>query len=540
MSLVSRIMSWLLKLPQAETHDILVSRNMQIPMPDGVILPADHYAPRSNLRQPTILIRTPYGRNGTFNAAPGFLYAERGFQVLIQDCRGTGEASGDFRYARNEQADGLATIAWIKQQPWFSGQLAMIGRSYSGFAQWAIAAAAGTDIQALVPKFTTSNFSAFRFQGNSLTLETIVSWLLLMGRGIFHTPSPRKQRKRLSRSFEHLPLCDLDQILIDRRSEDFQDSLRYHSKSDYWRSIDYSGNVGEIKAPIYLIGGWYDVFLAWQLQDYQALRAAGQHPFLLIGPWHHRDGSGDGLTMHETLAWLDAHLKRNTSRLRDWPVRVFLMGARQWRDFPAWPPPAQSQRWYLHPERRLAPSLPPNCEPDRYRYNPADPTPAVGGNTLGSQMGPQDNRALEARPDVLSYTSAPLAQDLQVVGPIRAELFICTDRESTDFFVRLCVVETSGLSINLCDGIERLHITSPGQGKEIVHALQIDLWPTAYSFRPGQRVRVQVSSGAHPRFVRNLGGCEPLATATKALVALQTVYHDPAYPSAIVLPILNS
>jgi hypothetical protein len=288
------------------------------------------------------------------------------------------------------------------------------------------------------------------------------------------------------------------------------------------------------------MGGWYDVFLDWQLKDYQALRAAGKQPYLLVGPWTHTEASGGGITVRESLAWLDTHVKGKTGRLRDVPVRLYVMGENKWRDFADWPPPARSERWHLQPGGALAPSISPTSEPDRYRYDPADPTPAVGGNSLGARkhMGPKDNRSLEARPDVRVYTSAALEQDMEVIGPVTAELYVRSSLEHTDFFARLCVVEASGRSINLCDGILRLTPGNiPPEPDGSLH-ICIEVWPTAYHFRKGQRLRVQVSSGAHPRFVRNLGSGEPLATGTKLCVADQTVYHDPEHPSALLLPVL--
>ena len=152
-------------------------------------------------------------------------------------------------------------------------------------------------------------------------------------------------------------------------------------------------------------------------------------------------------------------------------------------------------------------------------------------------MGPKDNRSLEARPDVLVYTSAVLEQDMEVIGPLTADLYVRSSLEYTDFFARLCVVEASGKSINLCDGILRLTPDSISPQPDGSLHISIEVWPTAYRFRKGQRIRAQISSGAHPRFVRNSGTGEPLATGTKLRVADQTIYHDPEHPSAMLLPV---
>lgn len=548
MSLTSRLASRLMQLPPAETHAIVITRNLQVPMPDGVVLLADHYAPRNGPRRPTLLIRSPYGRAGLFGAMSALLYAERGYQVLIQSCRGTAGSGGQFAYAFHEHDDGLATIAWIKRQAWFSGELAMVGESYLGFVQWAVAVDADPELKTLVPQLTSSDFNHFRFQGGSFTLETILGWCTTMtsyassGLGMNMLSGLLKRARRLEKAYRHLPLGEADSIILGQPSRLFQNVLLHGPDDDYWKPVDYRARVGEVTVPVYIMGGWYDLFLDWQLKDYQALRAAGRHPFLLIGPWAHVDSSGPSMMMRETLAWLRAYLKGDPGDLREAPVRLFVMGAKQWRDFSDWPPPAQGERWYLQPGGALASTPPPLSEPDHYRYDPADPTPAVGGNSLGARkhMGPKDNRNLEARADVLLYTSAVLEHDVEVIGPVTAELYVRSSLQHTDFFARLCVVEPSGKSINVCDGIVRLTPGWPVPQADGSVRIQIDLWPTAYRFRRGQRIRVQVSSGAHPRFARNLGSGEPLATAMTLRVADQAIYHDPEHPSAILLPILRA
>ncbi|MGH2480950.1 MAG: CocE/NonD family hydrolase, partial [Ktedonobacteraceae bacterium] len=332
---------------------------------------------------------------------------------------------------------------------------------------------------------------------------------------------------------------EADRAAIDQPSRSFQANILHGPDDEYWQPVDYSARIAEVTAPSYFMGGWYDLFLDWQLKDYQALRAASKQPYLLIGPWTHTAAAGSRILVQESLAWLRAHVKGDHSGLRATPVRLFVMGANEWRDFADWPPPTQSERWHLQPDGALATTIPPTSEPDRYRYDPADPTPAVGGNSLGAEahMGPKDNRALEARPDVLVYTSALLEQELEIIGPVTADLYLRSSLEHTDFFARLCVVEVSGKSTNLCDGILRLTPGSGTPGPDGSLHISVQLWPTACRLLKGQRIRVQVSSGAHPRFVRNLGTGEPLATGTKLCVADQVVYHDPEHPSAILLPV---
>ncbi len=556
MSIISRLAGWIFKLPPAETYDIVVERDIKVVIPDGITLLADRYYPRKDGKRPLILIRSPYGRR-----LRGFLYgrllAERGFQVLIQSCRGTFGSGGKLDPHRQERADGLATIEWIKTQDWFPGKFATFGASYLGHVQWAIAPDAGPELKAMVVIISCSDLGLHHHRSGSFTLEDALMWtyqrhrsqeqrllsyllLRLIGRtprlGFILRLIGRTPRK-VKRAFQHLPLRDLDELTCGERIDFWQNFIEHNSLDDgWWKPADHSEAVHDVTAPVLLIGGWYDIFLPWQLRDYRSLCEAGREPYLLIGPWTHIQGASSSIAMCESIAWLRDRLLDDHSGLRPLPVRLFVMGANEWRDFPEWPPPGyQPQRWYLQSGGGLSPELSPESKPDCYRYDPADPTPAVGGPRLGRDSGPKDNSALEARSDVLVYTSAPLDKELEVIGPVRAELYAKSSLENTDFFVRLCDVNPSGRSINICDGLvpvrpSRLALEPDG----CIH-ISFDLWPTAHQFRRGHRIRVQVSSGAHPRYVRNTGSGEPLAAATKLLIAEQEVYHDPSHPSALVL-----
>ena len=209
------------------------------------------------------------------------------------------------------------------------------------------------------------------------------------------------------------------------------------------------------------------------------------------------------------------------------------MGEEAWRDFPSWPPPGYApRRYHLQPGGALSVEPPPDGPaPDRYRYDPADPTPAAGGARMVRDTGRVDNTALEARPDVLTFTTGPLEASVEVIGEVSAEIWFRSTLPHADVFVRLCDVDPRGRSRNVCDGLVRL------TGADAVTRAAVRLWPTAHRFRRGHRIRVQVSSGAFPRYARNPGTGEPHATATRMLAAHQAVYHDPAHPSAIILPV---
>ncbi len=544
MTLVSRLVGWIAHLPPADTYDVAVDRDLQISMPDGAVLLADHYYPRRGKTPPTVLVRSPYGRTGIYGLLFARLIAERGFQVLIQSCRGTFGCEGEFDAFRNERADGLATLAWLQQQPWFTGEFATTGLSYLGLVQYAIASEAGPALKAIVPQVTASEFRSLVYPGESFGLDTAMTWLYLLRHQegspigslfkMFRPGGPGGVRA----ANHHLPLREADAIATGNTVSFYQDWLIHNAPGDeWWQSVDFSASVAGIRAPIHLVGGWYDIFLPHQLADFSRLQGAGRHPYVTIGPWSHTDLPLLGAAVRETVLWCRAHLLNETQLLRSSPVRVFVMGSKVWKDFADWPPAGYTaQPWHLQPNRRLALATPPESEPDRYRYDPANPTPAVGGTSLSENSGPRDNRALEGRPDVLVYTSDTLEKDLEVIGPVQAELYVRSSLEHTDFFTRLCDVDPSGRSVNVCDGLLRLPPGGSAPLADGVRKVAVDLWPTAHCFKAGHRLRLQVSSGAHPRFARNLGSGEPLATATTLVAADQAVYHDPAHPSCLRLP----
>ena len=218
------------------------------------------------------------------------------------------------------------------------------------------------------------------------------------------------------------------------------------------------------------------------------------------------------------------------------PVGLHVTGAGRWREFPAWPPPGYpAAALHLLPDGRLGPE-PVAGPPSRFRYDPADPTPSVGGPTLERGRRQRDNRALEARADVLTFTGPPLPADLELVGPVNARIWVRSSSPHSDLFVRVCAVDPDGGSVNLTDAIRRLGPGTPPPGPDGFREVRLELWPLAHRFRAGQRIRVQVSGGAFPRFVRNHGTGEPIATAVRMVAVDQEVGHGPGYPSAVWLP----
>lgn len=539
-----------LKLPPAE-YDVDAVYNVRVPMRDGITLAADHYMPRASGDFPAILIRTPYGRGrgggGMLHVFVAQRFAERGYHVIVQDTRGRFDSEGEFTPFANERADGLDTIDWIGRQPWFDGRLGMWGPSYEGYVQWAVAPDAPDTLRALNPSITGSQLNPYT--GRAFGMDTMVRWLVNLAQGEAPFPAnvlmllnARAAERQLARAFGHMPLGEADAVALGQPVSYYREWLRHAQMDDpFWQALYHGTRMEAVRAAIHLIGGWYDILLHPLLRDYAALRAAGHNPYLTIGPWRHTDPGAAGEGLRAGIAWSEAQLKGNGRYLRAKPVRLYVMtaGGGDWEEFDSFPPPHSETRFYLQPERGLARDLPPeSAAPDAYCYDPVDPTPSVGGALYHIGGGAVDNRALEARADVLSYTTAPFEREHVVIGPVRLELYVRSSLGYTDFFGRVCDVYPDGRSINVCDGIVRLVPTDGAAQPDGSRRIEVDLWATAYRFQPGHALRLLVASGAHPRWARNPGTGEPLATATELLASNQTVYHDAAHPSALVLPVV--
>ncbi len=533
MNVSSHLVQRVLRLGPPVTRDLAVEHDLRVPMPDGAVLLADRWAPRAEAAEalPTALLRTPYGRRGLLATVMARPLAERGFQVLVQSIRGTFGSGGVFDPMRCEREDGLATLEWLVKQPWSGGSIVLIGGSYLGYVQWAVADRLPPEVKAMIPQVTESALTLEFLREDGLSLETPFGWGVMVAgqerRGAMLRALARRRVNR--RALGTLPLAQADLAILGQHSDYVQDILAHGAGDQRWAGIDHRHRVADVSVPVSSVGGWYDIFLPGQVRDFTILQGAGRPARLTIGPWTHV--SVDGAPVREAIEFGLAHARGQPPPARP-PVRLFVMGEEAWRDFDSWPPPGyEPQRFHLQPGTGLSARPPGESVPDRYRYDPADPTPAAGGARLSGRPGRVENTVLEARPDVISYTSAALTRDIEVIGEVSADIWFRSSLRYADVFVRLCDVDPRGRSHNVCDGLVSL------SGADEITRAVVRLWPTAHRFKAGHRIRVQVSSGAFPRFARNPGTGEPHATAITLRAGDQAVYHDPGHPSAIILPV---
>jgi putative CocE/NonD family hydrolase len=487
--------------------------------------------------------------------ALGRTLAGAGYGVVVQDVRGRYESEGRFTPFVHEAPDGEAMVRWIAEQNWFDGRLALAGLSYPGYAAWAALPRAGELVKAVIVALVGRDFHTTLYPGGALAASLALGW----GVGLGERTGVAPQRLDLQRALRFRPLLEADRVAL-RETPWYRDWLTHPRFDAYWSAL-----VPELPTPCpptLLLGGWYDVALAAQLDDYAKVRERAQAgtattPHLLVGPWARGGLRARGawrqrlatlrLACRESLAFLDRHVLGDDRRLA--PVRLFVGGGVRWREAEAWPPrEAEPRRWHLRSggnantragDGRLDPEPAAGCEPcDRFRYDPSDPVPSRGGALLGADGGPRDQRPVEGRQDVLCYTTDPLAEPIEITGPVRVALFVTSSARDTDFTAKLVDVEPGRAALNLCEGIVRTRWRKGGSEPlwlepERPVRITIDLGGIAHRFGVGHRLRLEISSSSFPRFDCNPnGGDDPArVVAEGCIVAQQTVLHDAEHPS---------
>ena len=532
------------QLPAA-TNEVRVLRGVDVPMRDGTVLRADVYLPASAGPHPTVLLRSPYGRGAGFALPMTVPYAERGYAVVLQSVRGTFGSGGEFSPVVNEEHDGQDTVAWLRGQEWFDGRLATLGPSYLGYTQWALALDPPPELKAMVLHIGPHDLAQAGMIDGAFQLTNLAVWTDLVAhqervgylRGLIRLATAER---RLAPHLGALPLLGLAERFGGNPAPWFDEWLAHPDLSDpYWDRYRATPAVHSSTVPTLLIGGWQDWFVEQTLYQYAALRDRRVDVGLTVGPWAHLTIDA-AVTTPESLAWLNTHLPLDGAPpappRRD-RVRVYVTGARTWRTMPDWPPPTTDRTWYLAPNGRLADDAPAELGATTFRYDPMDPTPSVGGRVLAGSAGQRDNRELEARDDVVTFTTGPLRKPVELLGGAGVRLFVESDNPFADVFVRLCDVEPNGRSVNVSDRLVRLDPSPGEQPATGGRTVETTLPDTAHRFRAGHRIRLQISGGAHPRYARNLGTGEPVGQATRGAPTNHRICHGSTTPSSLTLPL---
>ena len=562
---------------------------------DGVVLRADVYRPDAPGRRPVLLSRLPYDKSQRRRPGDVDIFVEHGYVVIFQDTRGRFASDGDDYYPLiHEGEDGYDAVEWAATLPYSDGNVGTMGQSYLGATQYLLAPTRPPHLKASFPASASSDFhqSWVYHTGGAFELGWQIPYAILMARDtiarrkLSETLVPELERvlapaatpwaPPLSpEAYRRLPLMAWAELLAPVAPY-IGDYLRHPTDGPTWWALNLERRHGQIDVPMYHVSSWYDIFLHGGLANFSGLRrnamteTARRAQKLIVGPWAHlfpytnptSTGTGDIdfgrdalISLHDIqLRWFDHWLKGvDTGILDEPPVKIFVMGDNRWRDEGEWPlARTRYTPWYFHSGGRANTSAgdgvldaraPAEESADQFTYDPDDPVPTRGGNTLILPMGVQDQRPVEARADVLVYTSAVLAEPLEVTGPIVVTLHAASSASDTDFTAKLVDVRPDEYAQNLADGIVRARYrasresATPLTPGAVTH-FTIDLWATSHVFLPGHRIRVEISSSNFPRFDRNLNTGEDPATGTRREVARQTVFHDARYPSHIVLPII--
>lgn len=527
---------------------------LEMPMRDGVILRADLTLPAGVDRAPVILIRQPYGRKTPemMLEQTASFWARKGYACVVQDVRGKFSSDGIFEPVVNEMNDGHDTVQWITRQDWCSGQVGMWGESYYGLTSLAAAMSGVPGLACIAPGDIVMDWHKVWFRQGAMFLNTMAPWAISMDAPEYADLSKLDPW--------HLPLNDMAHA-AGQSGAYFNSVLAHVTDRAWWERLDLTPSLGRVKIPVLYWSGWYDNFTGGELQDFKRLEAAAgaEHVHLMVGPWDH-----EGTSEHTTKAMCMPLPPTGRPRWDTWQhffdrylmgldngfggdarVRYFTIGADRWQVARTWPPAnMRPTPFYLRADGVLSETKPNEDDaPDRFSYDPADPVvETVGLNcwAVCGQLG--DRRPIEARADVLKYTTARLEADLELTGPISMKLYAASDASDTDFTVALSDVFPNGISNPIQDGIIRASArddafdpTSIEPGR--IYAYDIDLFATSYLVKAGHRIRVSISSSCFDRYDRNLNTGERFGTNVTTRVAQQEIHRSAAHSSHILLPL---
>jgi putative CocE/NonD family hydrolase len=565
-------------------YKVVEMRNEKAAMRDGVKIVTDIFRPDAEGRFPAVLCQTPYNKNGLATRAKWF--AQRGYVVVNTDSRGRFDSEGEWDpFSPLHKTDGYDLVEWLAKQPWCNGRVGTYGLSYMGWTQWWTATQTPPSLKCIVPEVAPPD----QFYNGPYQNGILVCWAVdWAGNMANRTPNSIGKgsyggfAESRDADYRMLPYIELDNRRGHGHTKWFDTWIRQNTASgDYWRGIAYQTpeNYARVKVPSLAISGWFDANFTGTPTNYAAMKQFGgtpeaRKPRLVIGPWEHiinRSQKAAGVDFGSkaiidwdgyVCRWFDHHLKQiDNGVLSDPPVHVFVMGRNEWRTATDWPlPETQWTKYFLHSggkanssagDGTLSVTAPTDESPDHYAYDPADPTPSAGF-TNGHIDGPRDVQASAKRADVLVYTTPPLQEEVEVVGPITAKLFAASSARDTDWMVRLIDVHPDGVAAFLCEGVMRARHRDPKRDgafnafqlgtiePDVVYPYTIEFWrATGNAFAKGHRIRVEISSSYFPYYLRNLNtGADNTGLETKTVIAKQTIHHDSERASYIQLPII--
>jgi uncharacterized protein len=571
--------------PVLVSADMIIQHGVPMKTRDGVTLYADIYRPKSSDKFPVILMRTPYDKSVSWAVLPAFKIVPRGYVLIIQDVRGRYSSEGEWYPFKHEQADGYDAVEWAASLPYSNGKVGMMGASYVGATQMLAAISAPPHLAGIAPGVTASNYhDGWTYQSGAFEQWFDQNWTTQLARNTLDRFIDKNTDARVGAPtlpLANYPVFNFGQLpaeaqLTSSMAPYYGDWLAHPDYDEYWKQWSIEEHFSSIAVPMLQVGGWYDIFSAGTLRNYMGVKAHGsteaartqQHLLMQIGGhagFGRRIGDVDfgphaleNPYIDVILDWYDFLFKGIHNQFAtDKPVKLFVMGLNEYRQEDDWPPPqARYLKYFLHSTGKanslrgdgsLSTSAPKSEPSDSYVYDPGDPVPTIGGPLCCAQEliepGPRDQRPAENRDDVLVYSIGPLAQDLEVTGPVSASLFVKSSSVDTDFTGKLVDVAPDGFAENVAEGILRMRyrdsqehasLMNPGQ----MYQITLDLLATSNVFLRGHTLRLEISSSNFPRFDRNLNTGEEIKSGRRFVSATNTIVHDAQHPSALVLPVV--
>lgn len=544
--------------------------DVRTPMRDGVELSADVWLPAKPGRYPVILLRTPYIKTMPMAELPQLAayFASHGYAFVIQDVRGRGDSAGEFNFFFQEGEDGHDSVETLAEASWSNGRVCMMGVSYWGTVQWLAARERPSGLACIAPTSPAGQYlDELPYSGGAFMMAWALFWLNDTSGRI--SQGPNAATVDWESIYSHRPLITMDEAM-GRKMRLYREFLTHHTMDDYWKRVQFTAaDFRKLDLPVLTIAGWFDgdqpgTLFYWQGMNKYSPSKHDRH--LVIGPWTHiqsflggetqvgdmsfsEDSVLDMKQLH--LDFFNRYLKQSTASFDQPRVRLYMTGRNQWLSLDHYPlTDANPTRLYLHssgnaqqqPGGDLSLDPPTAGGTDRYTYDPRNPVPLDLMAT-----GPYDRQAIQQREDVLTYTTAPRQQALDVVGPVSVELYAESDARDTDFTAAVLDVHPDGRAVPLGpktvgiiraryrNGLAQTELLTPGT----VERYTIELGHIAHSFQPGHSIRVEISSSAFPMYNPNQNTGNPVATDTEWRSARQTIHHSSGHPSALVLPVAD-
>jgi putative CocE/NonD family hydrolase len=590
--------------------DVVVEKNVMIPVGDGVRLATDIYRKARNGEPvddiyPLLLQRTPYGKSADRFVPLAAYFASKGYVVAVQDLRGRYDSEGEFtKYNPLEAPDGAATVEWLSRLPYVDGRVGMWGTSYGAHTQADASKLNPEGLAAMVLNMggMTNAWDHAVRNGGAFELGRELTWAFRQIPAEIKDPVVQAhfEKETINDWYTMWPFRKgLNPLSIAPNFEEYiLEELIHSDYDDYWKEkginwVEYYDDTADV--PMVHIGGWYDIFLRGTIENFLTLDSIQESPkWLVIGPWTHsgnqRTYAGDvdfgeaaaiaDFQLQYQVGWFDYLLKEEKAdRLPSKPIQLFVMGTGDgsknaegrlnhggyWMETSAWPLPEMAATpFYFHGDGNLS-KVKPEVVDDAttFTFDPAHPVPTLGGSVSARVKDGAFNQRerpdfvgssppylpTKARQDVVVFQTGPLAEDMQVIGPVEVELYCSSSAVDTDFTVKLVDVYPpsedfpEGFEMNITDGVVRMSyrngrytrdLITPGEPYKVV----IKPFATANVFKKGHRIRVDISSSNFPRWDVNPNTGEPLGKHRRMIKADNTIFHSREKPSHIVLPLV--